>query len=260
MNIHDQESRISYLLLEAHNIVSQYDRSKYMSIYKKNFTALFESLSDDLSYNQQIPCLIQSNKFARLNRIYEELNSYDESVIKPLNESIEQPFQKFNADTFKNLINDTLNRMKKNDDFKVLPPDILKIKRDLHIPVCVWGFDINQVLTLRPNAFSLVYDRTFKKVIIVNYAQNGKEQVGDLEVYDILSDSLLGNDKLQPILAGINSKIKADTFTKSNYLDILKLVFGNNLIVIYKDINKLDFKFTDNLFNDMKRKAQPTAL
>jgi hypothetical protein len=279
MNTQQTESSLVHLLLECVNIIENNNVIKklrpvnHLEFFKHNFKQLYndvnnldilneseDSFNDLLSSDWNKPDLqfvLKSNVYVKLKKMLRYINSMDATVITGLNESLKPvkkkvPF-KYDINGFKMELNDVLDRLKNQDDLKHLPADILKIKTSLQSSLSVFGTDlyniVDEIGARNPDMFAVVYNKSEHDLIIVS-AQGGN--VTFFEVYSITDDNFF-NLVLSEKYKNCQNLFTYISPNVHNYLQILKDKIGHNLIVIYTDYNKLNLKFTDNIYKDRAR-------
>lgn len=226
--------------------------SKLHDIYKYNLKGLFEDFSIEL------PNAIENtrnNYYSYFNKVYSFLNGYELSIQKTLNESlnvsetnVKNPFQ-INIETFKTTLKSIINKLEKQDDITNYGQQTISIKTFAKQPLFITGYNIcNNIALMKElqekfgitheNLMAIVYDRSNKTLIFIPV--NSRSVI----TYSILQDDLKVENNY------LSKELKSD-----NYLENLKLMKDNNTFIeIYINQNTLNFNFTDNLYNDVKRK------
>lgn len=225
--------------------------SENINKYHFNFGQLFESVSHDYKpvNNTYKIDYRNNNPFAYFQKMQDFLDGFETNTQHVLNESLMNE-QKFGIIDFKQDLKRIIEQLKKQNDIGTLSNDIVKIKAFAKIPIRIYGFDIgysilsNAGLMTELDAMSkssyrvivsIVYNKSTSDIYIVDLNRG-------LFAYQIKDDKLVQ-------LECVKSKLSKDT-----YLDILKEITGyNNLIEIYTDHSNLDFKYSDNLYQDVKQ-------
>ena len=226
--------------------------SKLHDIYNYNLKGLFEDFSIEL------PNAIENtrnNYYSYFNKVYSFLNGYELEIQKSLNESlnvsesrVKNPLQ-INIETFKTTLKSIINKLEKQDDITNYSQQTLAIKTFAKQPLFIAGYNIcnnialmqelqNKFNITNENLLAIVYDRSNKTIIFIPL--NSRSVI----TYSILQDDLKAENNY------LSRELKAN-----NYLDELKTMKDNNTFIeIYLNQNTLNFKFSDNLYNDVKRK------
>ena len=279
-NTQQKESGLLHLLLECVNILEHNDAIKRftsinnLDIFKHNFKSLYSDVNDldilnesEDSFNNilesdstkpDLQLTVKSNVYVQLKKSLHYINSTERGVISALNESLkplnEENSFKYDISEFKIELNNVLNRLKNQDDTKLLSNDVLKIKTSLQSPINVFGLDlyklIDEIAAMNTNLFAVVYNKSEHELILI---YSNKEVVTDFEVYSITNDCFF------KLISSEKYKKCKDIFITDprpnihNYLQSLKNKIGHNIIQIYIDIDRLGLKFTDNIYKDGAR-------
>ncbi|MDE6289580.1 MAG: hypothetical protein K2L64_02345, partial [Ureaplasma sp.] len=225
--------------------------SKLHDIYNYNLKGLFEDFSIELPNAIEN---IRNNYYSYFNKVYSFLNGYELGIQKSLNESlnvseskVKNPLQ-VNIETFKKTLKSIIEKLEKQDDIANYSQQQLGIKTFAKQPLFIAGYNICNNIALmqelqekfgitNENLLAIVYDRSNKMLIFIPL--NSRSVI----TYSILQDELKAENNY------LSRELNA-----TNYIEDLKLQKDNNTFIeIYLNQNSLNFKFTDNLYNDIKR-------
>ena len=268
-------SSILYTVKQKHNLTSKLFETS--SPFNNNLEMLFESITgydyslyknnSNITKNPNIlnPKDFRNNNYAYLQAVNNSLDSYDKTIITNLNESINN--LGFDINAFKLDIQDTITQLEKINDFEnydKLPIEIRKIKIWARKPIYIFGFDIinNQALRnelanrykidISTALISILFDKSNKQILFIF--------TGNIIVYDIKTNQLdyynqIGRNILMDEYDE-NSYLNIpniEKINKDNYMGIITEAVNNNMLKIYENIDLLDMKFTDNLYQDGAR-------
>lgn len=273
------------LLNECNQLLKNYHKSidlRKVTVYKGRLSRLFENsdidningLFEHQNFNSNIYsklCKINSlindnifNKSKGYLSLNEELNIEKNLKIKGGNAG------NFSINDFKNIIDNSLKSLKTINDISDSIPSVLKIKRDLNIPINIWGFDVKELVnkfnTDKKNGelYMILYDMSTKKLlcVFVNVDSTIKDEntntvLNRILSYNIETDEFIYEDDLKTTI--ITNMRKMDNSLQNDHINIhifeklLKFLFVST-IVLYKYVEKLNIQFSDNLFSDEKRK------
>lgn len=238
--------------LKQNRFIKLYE-SKLHDIYNYNLKGLFEDFSIELPNAIKN---IRNNYYSYFNKVYSFLNGYELGIQKSLNESlnvseakVKNPLQ-INIETFKKTLKSIIEKLEKQDDIANYSQQQLGIKTFAKQPLFIAGYNICNNIALmqelqekfgitHENLLAIVYDRSNKIIIFIPI--NSRSVI----TYSILQDELKSENNY------LSKELKSD-----NYLEDLKLQKDNNTFIeIYLNQNTLNFKFTDNLYNDVKRQV-----
>ncbi len=271
MNSLNTEHDIVVNVLKCNKLIADNGYKFPHKLFEKSFKELYsevhgldnlnESINIDyLSYSfgstapqsVNIPC----NHYAIFRKTLDFIKSNNNSVkfnlnesIKPLNvvEKSSNSIKKIKADInlFESELTKLIDKLEKVNDFDKYDKDILKLKLSLNTPVKLFGFDVTKYRDFiwKDNLFSLVLNLSTKQIYqTLNFGDD--KILIDSQVYDIPTDDII-NIAVDEIILKLNEKL-----TKSNYILYMQQSLGGRFIEIYKDVNKLGFKYTDNLYKD----------
>ncbi len=264
LSLQEQEQKFISTLICCNNELSQEYNAK--KSYNKNMIQLYESIvgAQKIPYEQiTVHNLInfkdfRANKYAYLNSVKKLMEDFDVDMMVNLNENSNFQDDGFNIQSFKNQLNDVIQKMSSNNDFNVLDslnPTILKIKVFTKKPIYVYGFDIvnNQYLLDELNSnfglsinniYSILFDKSNKQLLfifpgkIISYLVNSNT----FDDYNVVwKDVWQGNVE------------NIHTVTFENYMEFVKEHINTNIIELYKNPTNFNPQFTDNLYNDKKK-------
>lgn len=237
--------------LKKNRFIQLYE-SKLHDIYNYNLKGLFENFSVEL------PNAIENtrnNYYSYFNKVYSFLNGYELGLQKSLNESlnvseskVNNPLQ-INIETFKKTLKSIIEKLEKQDDITNYSQQTIGIKTFAKQPLFIAGYNIcNNIALMKElqdkfgitheNLLAIVYDRLNKTLLFIPI--NSRSVI----TYNVLQDDLKAENNY------LSKELKAN-----DYLENLKTMKDNNTFIeIYLNQNTLNFKFTDNLYNDIKRK------
>lgn len=261
--INDNSAKISY---ELKNLFEN-DKNK---LYHYNFINLYSNIIDipyvnlfenfkTYSDRNNLITNSRNNYYSYFNKVYDFLGGYEPNIQKKLNENFDVGKNNpnnllLNLTTFKNDLKNIILKLSEIDEFENVSKEILRIKTFAKKPIFVYGYDICNNMALNVelqktfgistnDLLAICFNKSYKQLIFVVSNSN------NLIVYDLKTDNfdLYNNvNKENPISISKN-------FDSNNYLEeIKKLTEINNIFEIYLNTNKIDFKFTDNLYNDFK--------
>ena len=228
------------------------------NIYHYNMLSLYSKVTDtDLTNLNESEIFNDTNKYIKndsknyykyFNDVKKFLEGFELNIQKSLNENLEVSDEKIenkqNLDifNFKQDLDRILRKLEKIDDFEKLSPDVLKIKLFSNSPIYIFGYDIINNLHLQTRLFNeyklqqvdidtIIYNKFDKKLL---FCYNG----GYIE-YSIIDDNMV--------------QYKYDLKFDSNFLPNLKEHLQITVLyTIYLNQTKLNIKFSDNLYNDVK--------
>lgn len=222
--------------------------SLYSNIIGTNFKSLNESQLLNESY---IKVPSTNNYYKYFLEVDKFLTGFHLDIQNNLNESITIDTKKvesptnLNILTFKTELKQIIEKLSKIDDFqKYTNTDIIKTKIFAKRPLFVYGYNIINNIALQSelvNKFQLTQDK------IASILYNKPEKLlyfctkNQIFTYNIEVDEF-----------SILNDFKFD-FTENNYLQKLKEhleIFA--IYEIFVNVNFLNIKFTDNLYNDVK--------
>jgi len=253
-----------------------------LKIYDSNFKNLFEELNGTKISNEAIPILDCNYKFnvdkyinpypflkyslKVLNESKIAITSLNESLTNLNINKVDSKIKKFDINDFKKDLGLVLKSLESNDETLKYSNDIVKIKTTLGISLKVLGFDI--VKAIKENVFdkvlnngilfSVVYSPSYKSLYFISI--NPLKTISEDKKEDKKENTEYGNDlNTQIITYSITedkityNNVTTPKFKTTNYLEVLKRVTGmSNLINIYTDLNYLNIKFNDNLYQDTR--------
>lgn len=232
--------------------------NEHVNVYHFNMVSLYESIMDlnnspgQLDLNT-VPSYVQNprgNYYSYFNKVYDFLDGYAPNIQKNLNESLvidgnENDIQ-LDIVSFKNDLKKIIDDLSKQDDIENLSDEILKIKAFAKKPLFLYGYDLLNSLPLQKelqekfnisnnDLIAIVYDKTNKQLIFVTALK--------------LVGYMVSKDELGLIETGLE-------LTAKNYYGTIKeKLENNNLIELFVDFTKMEFKFTDNVYLDNMRKT-----
>ena len=265
MNIQEQESGLTSLLLESISVMKQNRISnKDTRLFESNFKALYKDVNGLSSLNEsRIPFTKDENKpnvvlnnptnvFAYLRKVVDICESYDETFVMNLNESFKvedsEVKDKYDIPSYIKYLKRVINTLRKQDDFSKLNNQILSIKTSLNQPLRVYGMN---VINTHPDdsIYGIIYDKSQKKLIFVSEK--------DITVYNIEDDSYSTLVESYPDLINDADYSQAvEKITPHNFSRIIKDYVHNNMCTLYTDVRKLDLKYTDNMYKDQEQRSR----
>lgn len=242
-----QEKQLTHTLMECINYLKKHN-IYVSSKFENNFSSLNESVKDTVVGEpvvNSIQPLFENNIYAYLKKVLQVTKNADSS----LNESVSD---EYNISKFNRYLTKLIGNLEMQNDCKRLDIDSLKRKASLNASIFVKGMDINHIFTdlnkLYPSAVKVMYYDITNSTIIIVYVDNV------ISVYDINNDTFgpingfYNFDNLQDISSIDISNIK------STDLDLyMKSKIHNNIVNIYRNLDLLGLKFTDNLYKDNTR-------
>lgn len=230
-----RESKLLYFLNESLEIINDQKLSKAHKSINKDLSESDNFIKYDTNFTNDITSIIPENKYAKLLKISDFIND-SKDLYKPLNESLN-----IDINTIKHAITKHINNLESINDFDMLPDVSLNIKINLNSKINIKGFNIYSLLNYDSSIFEMIYDKTYHKVFIINI--NDDKSISHIRLYDIKTDTFTNIVDQELLNLPIN-----------RIFESIKFKYHNNMIVIYKNMNKLGLKFEDNLYNDNKRK------
>lgn len=238
------------------------------SLYSNIVGVSLKSLTENFEIVEQsnfIKMNEHNNYLAYFKNVYEFLDGYEIGIQKNLNESLGSLNTNNTIDSFKLNLRKCIEELMSSDDYDKYSAndEVLKIKILAKKPLYVCGFDIMNVI--KSDSFRTEIETKFKKsiddIIAVCFDKSNKQIIFVIEpttilCYDILSDKFDYYNSVNKE----NQLVKPEkTFTYENYKAYLTENINNMLVDLYLNESKLDLKYGDNLYNDVKRFAEFNA-
>lgn len=234
-----------------------------LNIYNNNMLSLYSNLSgiefhqlnESVSFDQiNMVKNPRNNYYSYFKKVSDFLDGYEIGIQNSLNESFEPVDIKsltnlgtkikktFGIESFKDDLKKVIERLESINEIDTYSNEVINIKIFAHKPIFIYGFDIVNNIKLQEelnNKFqkdissllSIIYDKTNKELLFI-YSSG----IVSYEVEE---------DRFKDVKVNLN---------KSNYLDYIKNNINFNIVEIYKNIQLMELKFTDNLYHDEARK------
>ena len=234
-----------------------------LNVYNNNMINLYSDLSGmeyhelNENVNFEDGSMVKNhrnNYYAYFKKVSDFLDGYELGIQNSLNESFEPVDIKkltnlgtkikktFGIDSFKSDLKKVIDRLESINEIETYSNDIINIKIFAHKPIFIYGYDIVNNLKLQEE-LNKRYNKTINNLLSIIYDKSNKEL---LFVY---SDSIIAynleDDSFKQAIVKLN---------KSNYLDYIKNNINMNIVEIYKNIELMELKFTDNLYHDNARR------
>lgn len=240
-----------------------------LNIYNNNMLSLYSNLSgiefhqlnESVSFDQiNMVKNPRNNYYSYFRKVSDFLDGYEIGIQNSLNESFEPVLisndiktksltnlgtkikKTFGIESFKDDLKKVIERLESINEIDTYSNEVINIKIFAHKPIFIYGFDIVNNIKLQEelnNKFqkdissllSIIYDKTNKELLFI-YSSG----IVSYEVEE---------DRFKDVKVNLN---------KSNYLDYIKNNINFNIVEIYKNIQLMELKFTDNLYHDEARK------
>lgn len=226
-----------------------------MSLYSNLSGIEFHQLNESVSFDQiNMVKNPRNNYYSYFKNVSDFLDGYEIGIQNSLNESFEPVDIKsltnlgtkikktFGIESFKEDLKKVIEKLESINEVEVYSNDIINIKIFAHKPIFIYGFDIVNNIGLQEelnkkykkdtnSLLSIIYDKTNKDLLFV--------YPSGIITYKIEEDIF------QELQFNLNKAI---------YLQFVKDNINANIVEIYRNIQLLELKFTDNLYNDEARK------